>query len=125
MLSLTSCIGLILYTKYEHCDPFGAKIISKPDQVSGRTDIVRKNLDNCVFILQLYPLFVIETFKKFPGLTGLFVSAILSASLSTISSGINSIATVILEDVYKRIRTSSSLSDKCQAVISKSICKCH
>ncbi|CAF1190473.1 unnamed protein product [Rotaria sordida] len=93
------CIGCILYAKYNQCDPLRAKLISKPDQ--------------------LYPLFVIETLGRFPGLTGLFIAAILSASLSTISSGINSVVTVILEDIYKRLVVEHSMSDKRQAIISK------
>ncbi|CAF1033046.1 unnamed protein product [Rotaria sp. Silwood1] len=96
---LCACVGCILYAKYNRCDPLRAKLISKPDQ--------------------LYPLFVIETLGQFPGLTGLFIAGILSASLSTISSGINSIATVILEDIYKRIVIENSISDKKQAIISK------
>jgi SSS family solute:Na+ symporter len=37
-----------------------------------------------------------------PGLMGLIVSAILSAAMSTISSGMNASATVFTEDIYKR-----------------------
>src|SRR4029079_19403200 len=36
------------------------------------------------------------------GLVGLIVSAILSAAMSTISSGMNASATVFTEDIYKR-----------------------
>lgn len=74
----------------------------------------------------MYPLFVIETLGRFPGLTGLFISCILSATLSTFSSGINSIVTVIIEDVYKRLSNkSSTLSDKNQLILSKILCKYH
>ncbi len=71
----------------------------------------------------MFPLFVIETLGRFPGLTGLFIAGILSASLSTISSGVNSIATVLLEDIYKRIVIENSMSDEKQAIISKILCK--
>ncbi|CAF1074419.1 unnamed protein product [Adineta steineri] len=50
------------------CDPLRTKLISRPDQ--------------------LYPLFVVEKLGRIPGLTGLFISCILSATLSTFSSGI-------------------------------------
>jgi sodium-coupled monocarboxylate transporter 8/12 len=60
---------------------------------------------------------------RFPGLTGLFIAGVLSASLSTISSGVNSIATVILEDIYKRISPEKSMSDKKQALVSKILCR--
>lgn len=45
------------------------------------------------------------------GLVGLIVSAILSAAMSTISSGMNASATVFLEDIYKRYFRKDS-SDK-------------
>ncbi len=56
-------------------------------------------------------------------MTGLFIAGVLSASLSTISSGVNSIATVILEDIYKRISPEKSMSDKKQALVSKILCR--
>jgi Na+/proline symporter len=43
--------------------------------------------------------------------------------LSTVSSGINSIATVLLEDIYKRISKENLMSDKKQAIISKILCE--
>lgn len=45
------------------------------------------------------------------GLLGLIVSAILSAAMSTISSGMNASATVFTEDIYKRYFNKES-SDK-------------
>ncbi len=33
LLLLCGCVGLILYAQYNQCDPFRAKLISKPDQV--------------------------------------------------------------------------------------------
>ncbi|CAF3768296.1 unnamed protein product, partial [Rotaria sordida] len=98
-LLLSSLVALILYAKYSQCDPFRAKIIKKPDQI--------------------YPFFVIQTFGRYPGFTGLFIGSILSASLSTVSSGINSITTVILEDIYKRISIFPSISGEKEALISK------
>ena len=46
----------------------------------------------------------------------------MSASLSTVSSGVNSIATVLLEDIYKRIATGDSKSDQQHATMSKILC---
>ena len=66
---------------------------------------------------------MLETLGQYPGLTGLFIAGILSASLSTISSGINSMATVIVEDIYKRIVVDHSMSDRRQASVSKILCK--
>lgn len=33
MLCLCTTVGCILYAKYNQCDPFRAKLITKPDQV--------------------------------------------------------------------------------------------
>ncbi|CAF1186252.1 unnamed protein product [Rotaria sordida] len=68
MLILCAGVGFVLYATYSHCDPLRANLISKPDQ--------------------LYPLFVIQTFGRFPGLTGLFVAK------SREESGFKIIATI-------------------------------
>ncbi len=60
----------------------------------------------------MYPLFVTETLGRIPGLTGLFIACILSATLSTFSSGVNSMATVIFEDIYKRLPNKHSMSNE-------------
>jgi len=49
---------------------------------------------------KVMPHFMVTTIPT--GLVGLIVSAILSAAMSTISSGMNSSATVFSEDIYKR-----------------------
>lgn len=47
------------------------------------------------------PLYVVDTLKHMPGLAGLFVAGIFSGSLSTVSSAVNSLAAVTLEDYIK------------------------
>lgn len=47
------------------------------------------------------PLFVVDAMGVYPGLSGLFVSGIFSASLSTVSAAVNSLAAVTLEDYLK------------------------
>lgn len=76
--------GLLLYARYHDCDPVGRRI---------------KNKD------QLLPLLVMETFKDVPGLTGLFISGIFSAALSSISTGLNAMSAVVFEDFFKAFRT--------------------
>jgi Na+/proline symporter len=66
---------------------------------------------------------VTETLGRFVGLTGLFLACILSATLSTFSSGVNSMATVILEDIYKRLSNKNSISNERQVIFSKILCK--
>ena len=47
------------------------------------------------------PLYVVDSLKNLPGLAGLFVAGIFSGSLSTVSSAVNSLAAVTLEDYVK------------------------
>ena len=48
---------------------------------------------------QLLPYLAAKIFKDSPGLTGLFISAAYSATLSTLSTGLNSFATVFFKVV--------------------------
>nr|CAD7400267.1 unnamed protein product [Timema cristinae] len=56
-----------------------------------------------IVLFQLMPLFVGDTMREFPGLCGLFVAGIFSGSLSTVSSALNSLAAVTLEDYLKPV----------------------
>lgn len=47
------------------------------------------------------PYYVVDTMGNIPGLSGLFVAGIFSASLSTVSAAVNSLAAVTIEDYYK------------------------
>lgn len=42
-----------------------------------------------------------EVLGDFPGMPGLFVAGIFSAALSSLSTGLNSMAAIVLEDFYK------------------------
>jgi solute carrier family 5 (sodium-coupled monocarboxylate transporter), member 8/12 len=46
-------------------------------------------------------VFVFSAFKNLPGLSGLFVAGIFSGGLSSVSSTLNSLAAVTLEDYFK------------------------
>lgn len=77
-----SCFtGLLMYAKYETCDPYTIKKIAKLDQI--------------------LPYYVMEVGGKIPGLPGLFVSGIFSAALSTMSSSLNTLAGTIYEDFIR------------------------
>jgi len=80
-LSILSLLGLVMYAFFENCDPLESEMISKKDQ--------------------LLPYFVLKTMEDLPGLPGLFIASIFSASISTLSSGINSLGAVTLEDVFR------------------------
>ncbi|KAM9334617.1 sodium-coupled monocarboxylate transporter 1-like [Symphorus nematophorus] len=73
--------GLSLYSVYKNCDPWKAGLITSPDQ--------------------LMPYLVMNILTDYPGLPGLFFAAVFSGSLSTVSSGINALAAVTLEDLIK------------------------
>nr|CAI5832809.1 unnamed protein product [Callosobruchus analis] len=90
LLSLsTSFAGLAMYSKYYRCDPYDAGYISSFDQ--------------------LMPYYVVDTMGHVPGLSGLFVAGIFSASLSTVSAALNSLAAITVEDYFKsNIQNSST-----------------
>ena len=75
--------GLAVYAYFANkgCDPLEAGIVG--------------NLN------QIIPYTVMELFRSLPGLPGLFIAALSAASLSTISSGLSSLAAVTYEDVIK------------------------
>ncbi|XP_061401408.1 putative sodium-dependent multivitamin transporter [Musca vetustissima] len=118
-LPILSCLsfstlfsGLAIFYYYRNCDPV----------LSGRI----KSRD------QLMPLFAVDTMGEYPGLCGLFVSGIFSASLSTVSSSVSSLSAVTLEDyikpAYKKIfkrtmtDTSTTLPSKIMACIYGIVC---
>ncbi len=67
---------------------------------------------------QLFPLFVMQVFGDVPCVPGLFVAGIFSGALSTVSSGLNSLAAVTLAD-FMEAGMNISLSQK----VSTWICK--
>ncbi|XP_046962983.1 putative sodium-dependent multivitamin transporter [Vanessa cardui] len=83
VLSIITCIsGLSIYAVYKDCDPLASKNIASIDQ--------------------LMPYYVVDAMRSVPGLAGLFVAGIFSASLSTISAACNALAAVTLTDYVSR-----------------------
>ncbi|CAB3238902.1 unnamed protein product [Arctia plantaginis] len=83
LLSITTCIsGLGMYAVYRDCDPWAAQKIGAIDH--------------------LMPYYVVDAMTNVPGLAGLFVAGIFSASLSTISAACNALAAVTLHDYIGR-----------------------
>ncbi|RWS23435.1 putative sodium-dependent multivitamin transporter-like protein [Leptotrombidium deliense] len=78
---LASSCGIVLYAYFYHCDPL----------LNG--DITSKD--------QLLPYFVMQSLNMVPGLPGLFIAGIFSGALSTVSSFVNSLSAVTLEDYVK------------------------
>ncbi|XP_076328094.1 sodium-coupled monocarboxylate transporter 2-like [Tachypleus tridentatus] len=81
LVVVTGLAGLVVYTKYHDCDPITLKLVSAPDQ--------------------LFPLYVMDVLGSLPGFPGIFVAGVFSGALSTVSSGVNSLAAVTLEDLIK------------------------
>lgn len=97
VLSLsTSLAGLCIFYQYRDCDPLVSGKIRSPDQ--------------------LLPLYIVDRMSDIPGLPGLAVAGIFSGSLSTVSSAINSLAAVTLEDY---IRPFVNISDSSTPFILK------
>ncbi|XP_051986420.1 sodium-coupled monocarboxylate transporter 1-like [Xyrauchen texanus] len=80
-VSLAMLSGLTMYSIYKDCDPFTNKDV-------GATD-------------QLLPYLVMDILADFPGMPGLFVAAAYSGTLSTVSSSINALVAVTVEDFLK------------------------
>uniref|UniRef100_A0A8C3AS36 Solute carrier family 5 member 8 n=1 Tax=Cyclopterus lumpus TaxID=8103 RepID=A0A8C3AS36_CYCLU len=90
--------GMCLFSVYKECDPWTAGLVSAPDQ--------------------LMPYLVMDILGDYPGLPGLFVAAAYSGSLSTVSSSINALAAVTVEDLIKPY---TNMSERHLARISKGL----
>ncbi|XP_055483911.1 sodium-coupled monocarboxylate transporter 1 [Psammomys obesus] len=97
ILTCSVFCGLALYSRYHDCDPWTSKKVSEVDQ--------------------LMPYMVLDILRNYPGVPGLFVACAYSGTLSTVSSSINALAAVTVEDLIKpRFR---SLSEKSLSWISQ------
>ncbi|CAN0065792.1 unnamed protein product [Bubo scandiacus] len=81
ILACAVLCGLALYSIYKDCDPWTAKQVSALDQ--------------------LMPYLVLDILHDFPGVPGLFVASAYSGTLSTVSSSINALAAVTVEDLIR------------------------
>ncbi|KAI8518027.1 Sodium-coupled monocarboxylate transporter 1 [Branchiostoma belcheri] len=73
--------GMVMYARYYLCDPKTIGDIDNSDQ--------------------MMPYFVMDILSKYPGMPGLFTACVFSGALSTMSSGLNALAAVALEDFVK------------------------
>ncbi|XP_071040028.1 putative sodium-dependent multivitamin transporter [Parasteatoda tepidariorum] len=86
--------GLVLYSIYYKCDP----ILNKDQTGLDRYD-------------QIVPAYIVNTFSWIPGMTGLCIAGLFSAALSTISSCLNSIASVTVIDIIKPLYRRGNMSE--------------
>lgn len=75
--------GLLIFAKYnmQKCDPVFNGDVEKYDQI--------------------FPYFVMDVARNIPGLSGLFIVGALSASLSSLSSALNSLSGTVYEDFVR------------------------
>ncbi|GFY57496.1 putative sodium-dependent multivitamin transporter [Trichonephila inaurata madagascariensis] len=99
---LLCCLcGLIIYAYFRFCDP-----LTSPNSPIQAAD-------------QLMPYFITTTLSDLPGLPGLCICGIFSASLSTVSSSINSLTSATSEDFLKPIFPSLKVTVFHNKIISK------
>ncbi|XP_071165366.1 sodium-coupled monocarboxylate transporter 1-like [Mytilus edulis] len=75
--------GIVAYSYYHTlgCDPLKSKQITNPNQI--------------------VPFMVMDIFDGVPGMPGLFMASLFSASLSTLSSGLSSLSALFWQDLIK------------------------
>ncbi|XP_014468065.1 PREDICTED: sodium-coupled monocarboxylate transporter 1-like [Dinoponera quadriceps] len=70
--------GLTMYARYHKCDPIAAHVVARSDKI--------------------LPYYVLDVAANVPGLPGLFLAGLVSAGLSTMSAGLNTVTGTIYED---------------------------
>ncbi|XP_055375312.1 sodium-coupled monocarboxylate transporter 1 [Condylostylus longicornis] len=100
LMMLCSYNGLLIYATYKGCDPLTTKLAKVRDQ--------------------LLPLFVMDILRDLPGLSGLFIAGVFSAALSSLSTCLNSMSAVVLEDFFKPY-VKNPLSDRAVDWIMRSV----
>lgn len=81
VMCLCTYNGLLIYATYKQCDPLTTQLAKARDQ--------------------LLPLFVMDVLGDLPGLSGIFIAGVFSAALSSLSTCLNSMSAVVLEDFCK------------------------
>lgn len=76
--------GIIMYSYYHGCDPVKAGIVRRPDN--------------------LIPRFVQDVAGHIPGMPGIFISCVFSASLSCVSAGIHAVSGVVYSDYVRPLK---------------------
>ena len=74
-------------------------------------------------MFQLVPYFVLDEMSYLPGLPGLFVACIMSGALSTVSSGLNSLAAVTWQDFISNIPMFQKMSEEKQSWVLRATSK--
>ncbi|KAL5018322.1 hypothetical protein ScPMuIL_004044, partial [Solemya velum] len=81
IVSLFCMVGIVMFAFYSTCDKIKSRSVSKPDQ--------------------LMVLLTSDVLGETQGLSGIILAIVFSGSLSVMSSGLNAMAAVLLEDYIK------------------------
>ncbi|CAG0878682.1 unnamed protein product [Darwinula stevensoni] len=99
LMVLAAFAGLVIFVVYVDCDPLKAGYIEKKDQI--------------------IPYYVMDKLGHLKGLPGIFLATLFSGALSTLSSGLNSLAAVTWTDGIGLTKWHKSLSERQSIVITK------
>ncbi|XP_076030466.1 sodium-coupled monocarboxylate transporter 1-like [Oratosquilla oratoria] len=99
--SLVNFSGLAVFAVYADCDPFTLGLIDKPDQITA--------------------YFVADKLGYLLGVPGLFVAAVYSAVLSSVSTILNAMAAIIWNDLLKPLPSLRDVPSSTALLITKSI----
>ncbi|KAH6937797.1 hypothetical protein HPB50_004068 [Hyalomma asiaticum] len=99
--TLLASVAMALVYWYRDCDPL----------LSGAI----KNIE------QLIPFYINQRLSAFPGMTGLFLAGVVSATLSTVSSAINSLAASAFLDILSPFIV---VNGRCSSITIKSLAFC-
>lgn len=82
IVGLNCFTGVVMYSKYAGCDPLTTNTVSKGDK--------------------MVPYFIQDVAGHMKGMTGVFMSCVFSAGLSTMSANLNSLSGVLYEDYVRK-----------------------
>ncbi|KAF0307766.1 Sodium-coupled monocarboxylate transporter 1 [Amphibalanus amphitrite] len=99
--TLACLTGLAIFATYAECDPLKVGLVEKKDQ--------------------LVPYFVLDQMSYLTGLPGLFVACIMSGALSTISSGLNSLAAITWQDFISNIAMFQNMTEVAKSWVTRII----
>ncbi|KAK7484710.1 hypothetical protein BaRGS_00024118 [Batillaria attramentaria] len=92
-------IGIVMFAFYADCHPITYGVISKTDQ--------------------LVPLYAMDILGHLDGMVGIFVSCVVSGSLSSLSSSLNAISAIIFRDYIQGMNLCQNISELRSTITSK------
>eukprot|EP00095_Tigriopus_kingsejongensis_P004642 maker-scaffold29_size597861-snap-gene-0.10 protein:Tk04642 transcript:maker-scaffold29_size597861-snap-gene-0.10-mRNA-1 annotation:"hypothetical protein DAPPUDRAFT_330864" len=116
LLLMCSYSGLVVFAYYyaAGCDPIMAKVSNLNLKWASGTCHQLETKD------QIFPLFVMQVMGDIPCIPGLFVAGVFSGALSTVSSGLNSLAAVTLQD-FIMSGCEKKLGDKVELIVTRGL----